>query len=289
MCNTQYERNKIMNKKEFAEAVSYIGLGGMESYLPIKSSWADHAWYFNRQNEKNYQIIRDYGKGAYKVIAKEHPPVKRGTKRNIATFRRYDRKLYNSITRSKQTVYELAKCNKWTYFVTLTINRKKHDCSDIDAFMKTLIKWFNNYSDRKIVGTRCIRYVLIPEMGRSGAWHIHGLMRGIPLKHLSKFEKGKHPQRLVDKDWLNWKAYSNKFGFCCLSRIRNNAAAVRYSTKKIAKSYHTQMRGHGKRLYYCSKGLKRSTEVCRGYNLLPIYDYDFENEWVAIKWIYDNR
>ncbi len=256
-------------------------------YMDTFSDLMKWSGYLQQYTPKNFQIIRDYHNGTIKIIAKAFPPVSKGTKRNRQTFKTYDRRLYNSITRSKQTVYELAICNKWSYFVTFTIDKNKYDRTDIKAFMKAFIKWLNNFSDRKLGDGRRIEYLLIPEIGKRGAWHLHGLIRGLPRKHLSKFVKGKHPQRLIDKGWLNWKAYEEKFGFCCFARIIDSKMAVRYATKKISKSYTTQMRGCGERLYYCSKGLKRSKEIKRGYNIVPVVDYDFENEWVGIKWIYN--
>lgn len=39
-------------------------------------------------------------------------------------------KLDNSLTRTKSTIFELAMCNDWKYFVTLTLNKEYHDRSD---------------------------------------------------------------------------------------------------------------------------------------------------------------
>lgn len=263
---------------KFVEILRLIG--GLNSYREV-------VFYLPVHEAKNFQIIRDYHNGTKKIIAMSHPPIMQGGKRDRTTFKSYDRKLYNSISRSKQTVNELAKCNRWSYFVTFTIDKNKFDRYDLKTFMKTFVKWLANYSDRKLGEGKRIEYLLIPEIGRRGAWHLHGLLRGIPRKHLSLFVEGKHPQRLIDKGCLNWKAYANKFGFCCLDKVGRSELAMRYATKKIKKSYTTQMRGLGERLYYCSKGLKRSVEIKRGYNLVPIVEYDFENEWVGIKWIYE--
>lgn len=267
-----------MASRDFIESLRLIG--GLDSYRVIVFCLPDY-------EAKNFQIIRDYHNGVKKIIAQKYPPVQKGVKRDRTDFRTYDRKLYNSITRSKQMVCELAKCNRWSYFVTFTIDKNKFDRYDLKAFMKAFTKWLGNYSDRKLGEGQRIGYLLIPEIGKRGAWHLHGLLRGLPKKHLTPFVGGKHPQRLIDKGWLYWQAYADKFGFCCLDKVGNSEAAVWYSTKKITKSYATQMRGLGERLYYCSKGLKRSVEIERGYNLIPLVDYDFENEWVAIKWVYE--
>lgn len=262
-----------------AEDYILIG-GGLDSYREVIS-------YPPEYEAKSFQIIRNYHDGMKKVIAMNYPPVALGTKRDKTTFKSYDRKLYNSISRSTQTINELAKCNRWTYFVTLTIDPKKHDPCNHKGFMKKFSKWLCNYSDQKLGEGNRIEYILVPEISKRGRWHLHGLMKGLPRKHLSKFVEGKHPQYLVDGGMLNWKAYGEKFGFCWFDKVGGSQNAMRYATKKITKSFETQMRGLGERLYYCSKGLNRSEEIDRGYNLIPIDDYDFENEWVGIKWIHD--
>jgi hypothetical protein len=149
--------------------------------------------------------------------------------------------------------------------------------------MKDFTKWLNNYA-RKTGGGKII-YLLVPELCKDGAWHLHGLMNGVPKEHLSPSEKGKRKSRLADSEYsLNWKAYEQKFGRCRLfDKIRNIKAIAGYISKSVEKGTLTRKRGLYHRLYYCSQGLTRSKEVDRGYNLLPVDNYDFENEWVAIK------
>lgn len=240
-----------------------------------------------KYDSKTYQYIRDYN-GRIKVIAKEYPPsIQKGSKRKSESFKAYDRKLYNSISRSKQRVYELALCNDWKYFVTFTINKEYYDRYNLDVYMKAFTKWLSNYSARKTGGIK-IDYILIPELGKKGAWHLHGLMNGIPLDHLSPFVPGQHSQRLVDKKYLNWNAYEEKFGYCSLGKIRSIEKVAGYITKYIRKSSITQERKLHSKLYYCTKGLARSTEMCRGYNLVSVDKFDYENEYVGSKWLTDS-
>jgi len=230
---------------------------------------------------KPFQIIRDYN-GVQKVIAKKKPPSKGGS-RDRRNFKSYTMKLHNSISRSKQTVHELAKCNDWQYFVTFTINKERYDRYDLEKYITAFKKWLSNYPRK--TGGRKIDYILIPELGLKGAWHVHGLMNGVPPEHLSLFERGNHPIRLVNSNYLNWEVYEKKFGYCSFSKIRSREKVAGYITKHIRKSSATQERALHSRLYYASKGLNRSTEICRGYNLVYIDKYDFENEWAGIKWL----
>ena len=49
-----------------------------------------------------------------------------------------DTKLEESISRAKRVIYEIARCNEWDFFITLTVNSKKYDRTDLDKFHKDL-------------------------------------------------------------------------------------------------------------------------------------------------------
>ena len=67
-------------------------------------------------------------------------------------------KLYESLSRTKATIFELAMCNDWKWFVTLTLNPEQHDRQDLNKFKKTLSVWIKNYN--RLHGTE-IKYLLI--------------------------------------------------------------------------------------------------------------------------------
>ena len=233
---------------------------------------------------KNFHIIRQYGTRK-KLIGKEKPPSK-GMNRNRADFKTNDTKLSNSISRTKHKVYELIVCNDWDYFVNFKINTNIFDGSDLDGFMKKFLKWINNYT-RKTDGEK-IKYLLVPELGKSGKiWHIHGVMSGIPLEHLSSFKRGIHPNHLVNSSYLNWEAYERKFGYCSLDYgIRSKEDVANYMTKRVKKLAISKKRGLDERLFFCSKHLERSIEIARGYNLIDDdVVFDYENDFTGTKWL----
>ena len=86
----------------------------------------------------------------------------------------------------------------------------------------------------------------------------------------------------------DWPAYRQKFGFCDIEPIRNLQAASAYVTKYITKSFGAGVQNLGGHLYYASQGLQRAKVVKKGkMNPDSIY-WDFENEYVKIKW-FDGR
>ena len=75
-------------------------------------------------------------------------------------------------------------CNPWEYFVTLTIDPAKYDRYNLKEFHKHNAQFVRDYNKKH--GAK-IKYLIIPEQHKDGAWHEHGLFLGIPQSHLTAF------------------------------------------------------------------------------------------------------
>lgn len=191
-----------------------------------------------------------------------------------------DEKLDCNISRARSKIFEYAACNEWQYFVNLTLDKKKYDRHNLKEYISSLTQWLRNYKRKHNTE---IQYLFIPEQHQDGAWHIHGLINGIPDKELKPFIEGKHPQKLIDKGYLNWDAYSQKFGYVSVGKIQNHEAVSKYLTKYISKDMSSNNRELGAHLYYCSNGLNLAAEIKRGgisANMTP----DYENDYVKVQW-----
>lgn len=183
-----------------------------------------------------------------------------------------DFKLDNNIIRARTKIYEYAYCNDWDYFITLTIDREKYDRTDLQKYYRDFAKWINN-KNRKYN----IKYLLVPELHSDGcSWHLHGLIRGIPADELS----------LNKNNYLDWKTYSQKFGFCTLDKIRSHERVSCYITKYINKSLSDCVKSIGAHLYYCSKGLKLPVTIKKGTTSAKVKP-DFKNDYVDVMF-FDN-
>lgn len=227
-----------------------------------------------KYNDNNYKIV--YMKSCRQVGFEERKEDSEKGKKNTAGN---TSKLDESLSRTRARVFDLAICNPWDYFITLTLSPDEHDRYDLRAFYKQLTKWINNLNYRN--GTS-IKYLLIPEPHDDGAWHMHGFIHGIPDEALEDFIPGKHPQDLIDNGFKNWTAYSEKFGFCSLGHLRNAEACSKYITKYITKALGQSAIALNHHMYYCSKGLKRAETVVKGH-LSKEFEPDFANDYVAIK------
>lgn len=225
----------------------------------------------------NYCIVRKY-RDKYKLIVLSGYNPNRNNA--VRKFGINTDKLENNLSRAKTKVFEYAYCNDWQYFVTMTLDKEKYDRYNLKAWYKSLSQWIRDY--RKSTGHK-ISYLLIPEQHKDGAWHIHGLIDGIPDDKLSAFEKG---TPLYGSQYLNWPDYAKKFGFCSVGKVGNHEAVSKYITKYITKDMarlNNELNAH---LYYCSQGLHTSEVVCQNMVLSWNLDIssDYENKWCAVKW-----
>lgn len=186
-----------------------------------------------------------------------------------------EEKLDVNISRARSKVFEYGYCNEWDYFVTLTIDKRKYDRTDLKRYYKDFSIFLNNY---RRTGTK-VQYLLIPELHKDGhSWHMHGFISGLPPEELTK----------NSNSYLEWKPYRERFGYMSIDKIRSREGAARYITKYVNKALQTSVKEVGAHLYYCSKGLKKAEEIKRG-TLSHSIPFDFENDYVKIAWSNDFR
>lgn len=149
----------------------------------------------------------------------------------------------SSVARSKSKVLQLASNNNWDYFVTLTFDKCKIDRYNLKEIKKVLLKFFDNYRQRKSAD---FRYLLVPEQHKDGAFHFHGLFYGVQDCDLFVNEFG----------YMDFMPYKNKFGFCSLSAVKDLYKCANYVTKYISKDMFNSVPDPHTHLYFCSRGLK---------------------------------
>lgn len=182
----------------------------------------------------------------------------------------HSEKLEESIIRSKSRVFELAICNDWTYFITLTIDKNKYNRYDLKKYHKDLSQWLRNYKKKFVID---IKYLLIPEQHKNGAWHMHGFISGLPLDHLCINNYG----------YYDWFSYKKKFGYCSLDFIHDKTKASSYVTKYITKDLSNTVKELNANLYYCSQGLERAKTIKKGQLNCELSNPTFANDYVQVK------
>lgn len=79
----------------------------------------------------------------------------------------------NNLIRAKNNVQELALANDFKYFFTLTFNPKfdRYDFRTIFKAFKSTVRYLYEQLNIKI------KYLIVPEQHRDGAWHFHRFSR----------------------------------------------------------------------------------------------------------------
>lgn len=218
--------------------------------------------------------------GNYKVVTMKIPIKRPGFESCLVSARgtKYDTKLSNNLSRARTTVREYALCNDFEWFGTFTLDKLKYDRYDLGKFIKDFGQYIRNY--RRLKGAN-VEYILIPEQHKDGAWHMHGLLKGISVNDLISFDGiADVPEKLKNKDYYNWVGYQKRFGFNSLGVIRDKEKCANYIVKYINKDLGTNIELNCKS-YYCSKGLKKPQLIKKG-TLASTLDYDFENDYCKV-------
>lgn len=158
---------------------------------------------------------------------------------------RKERSLKNSTSRTIQKIYEITRSNEWEYFITLTFNPEKVNSFDYDEVVKKLSKWLNNIKQRQSPN---LKYIIVPELHKSGRFHFHGLFADIGNMQL--VDSGK---RINGEIIYNIGAYD--LGFTTATKIKDNARVSSYITKYISKDLCAVTQN--KKRYWCSRNLEK--------------------------------
>lgn len=179
-----------------------------------------------------------------------------------------------NIIRARSKILELALCNPWDNFVTLTLDPRRYDRYKLHEWRRDLSQWIRDQRKR---GKGDLRYLLIPEQHEDGAWHMHGLMAGIPVGDLQKNGNG----------YLDWPRYRQKFGFISLDGIKNSVAVSRYITKYVRKGTGETAAAleSGQHLYYHSRGLRGRELLLEGEVRADEGFWQWENDYIKSTWM----
>lgn len=231
-------------------------------------------------------ILKQFTPSLFKLTQMKYPIYLE--KKNVPKGTVNYEKLRSNIVRARNNIFELASCNEWELFVTLTLDPKKYDRSDLGRFNKDLSQYFRDLN--KKIGSK-IEYVLIPEYHEDKtSWHMHGMIKGLPIDQLRIFtQKDKIPKRIKellqqDRKIYDWIGYRNKFGWVTAEAIQNIEALSKYITKYIKKDMDARNKELNAKLYYCSQGLKRAEIIKKGHGAPNTVTPDYENDWIKVYW-----
>ncbi len=167
--------------------------------------------------------------------------------------------LKRSLRRTKDMIYKYAQSNTWEYFITTTFDPEKVNRYDYDDCSKSMTKFLHLLKQQN----PDIRYIIVPEQHKDGAFHFHGVIANAPnLKIVDSgcFAFGKHviktntiPKGLKQKAVKIYNFANYRYGFSNISKVKDSKRVSTYITKYITKELCSVTKG--KKRYWCTKNL----------------------------------
>ena len=177
----------------------------------------------------------------------------------------------NNISRAKSRVRELALCNDWEWFFTLTVAPDKGIRYSLPDVQRKVSDTVANFNKRYSCS---MKYLFVPEQHKDCAWHVHGLLFGVPLKAVETSPANRH--------YFHLPYFLNAIGFNSVDRIKDHNRCASYITKYISKDMTGQQLEKGRRLFWASRGLS-GKELFFSGETSQEQVFDFENDFVFVK------
>lgn len=147
-----------------------------------------------------------------------------------------ERKEEENAARARQIVFDIARSNKWDWFITITMDPKLIDRYDYNACAAEIMRYTRFLRDHGCES------LIVPEQHKDSAFHFHGLVRGdLPVV----------PSAVSD-EVFNLKGYS--MGFTTASKVKDSKKVSSYLSKYISKDMSVPK---GRKRYWASKSLSR--------------------------------
>lgn len=169
-----------------------------------------------------------------------------------------------SLSRTKRNIREICLSNDFEYFVTFTVNSKNADRFSLDECQDLIRKRLKSYKKRIC---KDLKYILITEKHKNGAFHFHGMMKGL-----------RESDFYINKNGFLSNKMFDKVGFNSFCKIAGNYARccnyiIKYITTDCVKNSSNQV-------YFCSRGLRKADKF--DVKIDTELEYTFENDYVKI-------
>ena len=167
-----------------------------------------------------------------------------------------------SLSRTRRNIRELALCNDFEYFCTITVKSSKCDRYSLDAVQDNLRKCLRNIRNN----SNNFKYLIITEKHLDGAYHFHGLMSNVSDLYVNRF------------GYLsNFKL--DVLGFNSFSKIESLEKVANYLLKYISKDC---VKNSKNQVYISSRGLKKAERTELNTNINNDIAFTYSNDFVNI-------
>lgn len=203
----------------------------------------------------------------------------------------HEKNIVRCIRRAKERIFDIAFCNDWKYFITLTIDDNKLNSFNVKEVMKKLNKFLDNMRQRY-----GLSYIIIPEFHESGRVHCHGLINDAlkvvdsGTRRVNGFTKPLKLSTIKSKGLVNevthiiYNLPQWNYGFSTAVPVYGDGGALAtYVTKYMTKST-TKIFG---KYYWSSRDLVRQPQIeyCNtDYNEIKLEEFRIPNTSMKLKY-----
>lgn len=167
-----------------------------------------------------------------------------------------------SLSRTRRNIREIALCNDFEYFCTLTVNSVKFDRYSLDEVQDNLRKCLRNLRN----SSNNFKYLIITEKHLDGAFHFHGLISGVSDLYVNQY------------GYLS-NSKLDVLGFNSFSKIKSIEKVANYILKYISKGC---VKNSKNQVYISSRGLKKAERTELNTNIKNDIKFSFSNDYVDI-------
>ena len=179
-----------------------------------------------------------------------------------------EKSIRQSVSRTREKIYGYIMANEWEFWATQTFDPEKIDRFDLDEIVKRYNRRLK-YLKTKYNG---LKWLIVPEQHKDGAYHLHMFMSGIPVDRMKYsgcdyYSKDNNYSRPI-YNWLDTADYGFNYYLYIgdlepLERVKMANYVTKYITKELVK------KRFNKKMYWASRGLWEP-------NVASTYVYDVE-------------
>lgn len=155
-----------------------------------------------------------------------------------------EKSVYNSLIRSKNKIYSVARSVDWDYFITLTFNKEVVNRYSYTECSNKLKNWLDRYRRT----CKDLKYVIVPEQHKDGAWHFHALISDGDYTNF--VDSGKKSE-----DDIIYNINNYNLGFTTATKVKDSSKVSGYICKYITKDIYSNI-PLGKKRYWFSRNIK---------------------------------
>lgn len=186
-----------------------------------------------------------------------------------------------SMSRSRRNIKRIALSNEFEYFATWTVNAKycnRFYIEDVIEKMRILLKAFQR-------SNKDFKYLYIIEKHEKGAFHFHGLIKGVKIgdedKNLRLYIKEEYnslPKYILDAIDKRQAIYhipffDNKLGYNTFTKIKSYNKCCNYICKYITEDMQRIASNY---IYFSSKGLSKGYHYEVGFIPESLFKNSYE-------------